>query len=92
MSLFFYPILTLGFILVAGYFAGRAANFFRLPRISGYIVTGFAFSPSITGILAPQQIDDLFGLSSEIALAFIAYCIGGSLLISRVRVLEKGIL
>jgi len=92
MSLFFYPILTLGFILVAGYFAGRAANFFRLPRISGYIVTGFAFSPSITGILAPQQIDDLFGLTSEIALAFIAYCIGGSLLISRVRVLEKGIL
>ena len=92
MSLFFYPILTLGLILVAGYFAGRAANFFRLPRISGYIVAGFAFSPSITGIIAPQQIDDLFGLTSEIALAFIAYCIGGSLLISRVRVLEKGIL
>ena len=92
MSLFFYPILTLGLILVAGYFTGRAANFFRLPRISGYIVAGFAFSPSITGIIAPQQIDDLFGLTSEIALAFIAYCIGGSLLISRVRVLEKGIL
>ena len=92
MSFFFYPILTLGLILVSGYFAGRAANFFRLPRISGYIVTGFAFSPSITGIIAPQQIDDLFGLTSEIALAFIAYCIGGSLLISRVRVLEKGIL
>jgi Kef-type K+ transport system membrane component KefB len=92
MSLFFYPILTLGLILVAGYFAGRAANFFRLPRISGYIVAGFAFSPSITGIIAPQQIDDLFGLTSEIALAFIAYCIGGSLLISRVRVLGKGIL
>ena len=92
MSLFSYPILTLGLILVAGYFAGRAANFFRLPRISGYIVAGFAFSPSITGIIAPQQIDDLFGLTSEIALAFIAYCIGGSLLISRVRVLEKGIL
>ena len=92
MSLFFYPILTLGLILVAGYFAGRAAKFFHLPRISGYIVTGFAFSPSITGIIAPQQIDDLFGLTSEIALAFIACCIGGSLLISRVRVLEKGIL
>jgi Kef-type K+ transport system membrane component KefB len=92
MSLFFYPILTLGLILVSGYFSGKAANFFRLPRISGYIVTGFAFSPSITGIIASQQIDDLFGLTSEIALAFIAYSIGGSLLISRVRILGKGIL
>lgn len=89
---FFHPLFTLGLILVAGYFAGRAANYFRLPRISGYIVTGLAFSFLVPGIIAPQQIDDLFGVTSEIALAFIAYSIGGSLLISRVRVLGKGIL
>jgi len=92
MAISFHPLFTLGIILVAGYFAGRAANLFRLPRISGYIVTGLAFSSLIPGIIAPQHIDDLFGLTSEIALAFIAYSIGGSLLMSRVRLLGKGIL
>jgi NhaP-type Na+/H+ or K+/H+ antiporter len=82
----FQPLFTLGLILFAGYFAGRAANFFHLPRISGYVFSGLCFSPSISGVIAPQQIDILFSFISEIALAFIAYSIGGSLLISRVRV------
>lgn len=86
------PLSILGLILVVGYFAGRAANFLRLPRISGYIVTGLLFSPSISGLISFQQIDLLFNFTSEIALAFIAYSIGGSLKMSRVRGLGKEIL
>jgi len=86
------PLFILGLILVTGYFAGRAANFLRLPRISGYIVTGLVFSPSISGIISHQQINNLFIFTSEIALAFIAYSIGGSLLMSRIRGLGKEIL
>lgn len=86
------PLFILGLILVAGYFAGRGANFLRLPRISGYIVTGMFFSPSVTGFVSRQQIDDLFTFTSEIALAFIAYSIGGSLLLSRVKGLGGKIL
>ena len=88
----FQPLFTLGLILFAGYFAGRAANYFGFPHISGYIISGLCFSPSISGIIAPQQIDILFSFTSEIALAFIAYSIGGSLLISRIKVLKKEIL
>lgn len=88
----FQPLFILGLILVAGYFAGRVANFLHLPRISGYIVSGLVFSPSISGIISHQQIDNLFSFTSEIALAFIAYSIGGSLLMSRVRGLGKEIL
>lgn len=88
----FQPLFILGLILVTGYFAGRVANFLCLPRISGYIVTGLVFSPSISGIIPHQQIDNLFSFTSEIALAFIAYSIGGSLLMSRVRGLGGEIL
>ncbi len=88
----FQPLFTLGLILFTGYFAGRAANYFGLPRISGYIFSGLCFSPSVSGIIDTQQIDILFSFTSEIALAFIAYSIGGSLLISRVKVLRKEIL
>ncbi len=88
----FQPLFILGLILVTGYFAGRAANFLCLPRISGYIVNGLVFSPSISGIIPHQQINNLFSFTSEIALAFIAYSIGGSLLMSRIRGLGKEIL
>lgn len=87
-----HPLFILGLVLVVGFFVGRAANFFRLPRISGYIVTGLFFSPSISGIVAQEQLDTLFNFTSEIALAFIAYSVGGSLLMSRVRGLGKKIL
>jgi Kef-type K+ transport system membrane component KefB len=79
------PLTILGLILVTGYFSGKAANLLRLPRISGYIVAGLLFSPSITGIIPYQQISHLFLFTSELALAFIAYAIGGSLRISRIR-------
>ncbi len=89
---FFHPLFILGLILTMGYIAGRIAHFLGLPRISGYIGAGLVFSPSVTGIIAPHQIEELFSLTSEIALAFIAYSVGGSLLLSRVRVLGKEIM
>nr|WP_320114946.1 cation:proton antiporter [uncultured Desulfuromonas sp.] len=86
------PLTILGLILVTGYFSGKAANILRLPRISGYIVAGLLFSPSVTGMIPYQQISRLFLFTSEIALAFIAYSIGGSLRISRIRDLGKEII
>ena len=85
------PFLTLGFILVAGYFAGKLANYCRLPQISGYIIVGLVLSPSITGILAKEDVDAIFGFTSEMALSIIAYSIGGSLKMSQVRELGKEI-
>jgi len=89
---FWHPLFTLGLILTAGYFAGKAANFFRLPQVTGYIIAGLALSPSVSGILHPGQIDVLFGFTSDMALAVIAYSIGGSLQMSRIRDLGKEIL
>nr|WP_320048935.1 cation:proton antiporter [uncultured Desulfuromonas sp.] len=86
------PLTILGLILVTGYFSGKAANFLRLPRISGYIIAGLLFSPSVSGLLPYHQINRLFLFTSEIALAFIAYSIGGSLRISRIRDLGKEII
>ncbi|MDF1577768.1 MAG: cation:proton antiporter [Desulfobulbales bacterium] len=87
----FSSLFALGLILVVGYFAGRLAAFFRIPQISGYIVAGLLFSPSISGIFPAEQIDTLFTFTSEAALAVIAYAIGGSLQISMVRVLGRSI-
>jgi len=39
------PLFEIGLILVIGYLFGNIANFFKLPRVSGYIVAGVLMSP-----------------------------------------------
>ncbi len=86
------PLFILGLILLLGFFAGQVAHFLKLPRISGYIMTGLLLSPSVSGIFSVAEIEELFNFTSEMALAIIAYSIGGSLQMSRIGVLGKDIL
>lgn len=88
----YHPLLPLGILLIAGYLAGQAANYFRLPRITGYILAGIALSPSFTGILDRLQVGVLLEFVSTLALAVIAFAIGGGLLLSTVRLLGRHIL
>jgi Kef-type K+ transport system membrane component KefB len=87
-----HPLLTIGIILTVGYCAGKVANYFHLPRVTGYIFAGLALSPSVSGILDAEQIDPLFGFTSDMALSIIAYSVGGSLQMSRLRELGREIL
>jgi Kef-type K+ transport system membrane component KefB len=43
-----YPLLF-GALLVIGMLGGETARHFRLPRIIGYVLVGFALSPIVAG-------------------------------------------
>ena len=88
----YHPLLPLGILLIAGYLVGQAANYFRAPRITGYLVAGIALSPSFTNILHRLQVEALLEFVSTLALAVIAFAIGGSLQMATVRMLGKPIL
>ena len=85
-------LLPLGLLLIAGYVFGLAANKVRLPRITGYIAAGLLLSPSISGVLNRAQIENQSIIVADITLSIIAFAIGGSLQMSRVRALAKSIL
>jgi len=87
-----HPLLYLGILLLGGYAGGRAAKALNLPRLSGYIVVGMAFSPSITGILDRQLLDHGLGIITDIALGIIAFSIGGALDLEKIRKLGNQIL
>lgn len=78
--------------MVAGYVGGLAAQAVRLPRVTGYIIAGLALSPSLSGILQKAQVEAHLGFVSEMALAVIAFAIGGSLHLSHLKRLGKPIL
>ncbi len=82
---------ALGILLICGYFGGRLANWLKFPRVTGYIVAGILLSPSVSGIIPTGLINEKFYIINDIALAVIAYSVGGSLALSKLKLLGKNI-
>ena len=76
--------LILGVFIVGGYFAGLLAEKIGLPKITGYILLGAIFSPSLFGLTVPEKIQEM-GIITEISLSVIAFIAGGSLNIKTIK-------
>jgi Kef-type K+ transport system membrane component KefB len=87
-----HPLFAIGLLLLCGYLGGRLANRIKFPRVSGYIMAGVLMSSSVTGIIPLDLVEDKLFLVTDIALAIIAYVIGGSLSVSKLKRLGKSIL
>lgn len=64
---------------------GRIAKSLGSPRLVGYLVTGIVFGPSALGFFSWDLVNDRFAIITEIALAIIAFSIGGSLRLDKLR-------
>jgi Kef-type K+ transport system membrane component KefB len=85
-------ILAIGILIVTGFGGGLLARKIKFPRISGYIIIGILLSPSLLNIIPSQLIRGELSLITDIALGIIAYLIGGSLKLERLKGLGRGIL
>ncbi len=68
-------IFEVALMLFAGILFGRLAKFFRMPNVTGYLVAGLVFGPSLANIISPEMVTG-FGVVSDMALGFIAFSIG----------------
>jgi Kef-type K+ transport system membrane component KefB len=73
--------LTLGFLLLAGYLGGSLAARARLPRLTGYLLVGFAVGPAWLGLVRRDEVDALHFIA-EAAVAVIALAAGSQLTIA----------
>ncbi len=85
-------ILAIGILIITGFGGGLLARKIRFPRISGYIIIGILLSPSLLNIIPSQLIRGELSLITDIALGIIAYLIGGSLILKRLKRLGRSIL
>lgn len=83
-------VLIIGIITAAGVLGGLALKHVRISRVSSYIVVGILLSPSVLGIVPEEAVESL-ALITQVALAVVAYLIGGSLRIESLRGLGKSI-
>ncbi len=73
--------LALGFLLLAGYLGGSLAERARLPRLTGYLLLGFAVGPAWLGLVRRDEVDALRFIA-EAAVAAIALAAGSELTIA----------
>ncbi|MBN1542395.1 cation:proton antiporter [candidate division KSB1 bacterium] len=85
------PILTIGIILFSGFIVGSLCMHFGLPRVTGYILAGLILNPQLTRFI-PETFIDHTSLVTNIALSFITFSVGGTLLFSKIRSFGKSIL
>jgi Kef-type K+ transport system membrane component KefB len=75
---------AIGFLLLAGFVAGKAAARARLPRITGYLLAGIALGPYGTGVLSSDMLAAR-AVVDGVAVALIALTAGGELDVAWLR-------
>jgi len=86
-----HPLLHIGLLLLCGYVGGKIANLMKAPRVSGYIVAGVLLSPSFVGVFHEELVKEDLVIITDMALGIIAFSIGGTLELTRLKRLGKQI-
>ena len=76
--------LALGFLLLAAYVGGELATRVRLPRLTGYLIVGFAVGPAWLGLVQREEVEAL-GFIADAATALIALAVGSELSLESLR-------
>jgi Kef-type K+ transport system membrane component KefB len=85
------PILVIGIVIAVGFIFGELAQKIKLPRVIGFILAGILLNPNLMGFM-PHTAAKRTNILINLALCFITFTIGGSLSLSKLKKLGKGIL
>jgi len=81
----------LGIAVLAGFYAGRAVRFLRLPSIIGYMAVGVLLGPSVIHLFDESVMAHL-SFITQIALGLVAFSIGAELNLASLRRQGAGIM
>jgi Kef-type K+ transport system membrane component KefB len=70
---------------------GELADFVKLPKVTGYIIGGILLNPDLIPII-PKNFTQSSDIATNMALAFITFSVGGTLLVSKIKSLGKSIM
>ncbi|MCW3490766.1 cation:proton antiporter [Dethiobacter alkaliphilus] len=83
--------LAMGLALAGGYGAALAVKRLKLPSVTGYILIGLLFSPSLLNLITAEM-SQQFDLVKTLGLGVIAFIVGAELEIERIRNIRAAII
>lgn len=78
------PILSLGLLLICGFFLGKLCEKLRLPAITGYILAGLLLGESFAGVVDESTSPGMANIT-QVALGVIALTIGGEFSLNKLK-------
>lgn len=84
-------LLLLGIVLVGAYLLAKSLKILRLPKLTGFMITGLIVGPDALNFLTRENLVSLH-FFENFALAFIAITAGGELKFSRINKVLKPVL
>ncbi len=72
------PLLSFALVLTVGLLGGEAAARLKLPRVTGWILTGVGLRAISLPVLSPERME-VFGPFSQLVLGYIAFTVGSHL-------------
>nr|MBN2276190.1 cation:proton antiporter [candidate division Zixibacteria bacterium] len=73
-----YELLSVGMVILLGLLGGKVFHRFKIPRVTGYMLTGLVLGPSVLGLLSSETLVDI-RMVNDIALGLILFAIGGEI-------------
>lgn len=80
----YHILLSLGLVVIIGFFAGRLFEKIKIPHITGYLVSGIVIGPSVLGLVSHDSVVGL-EIITNVALGFIAFGIGSEILFKNLK-------
>lgn len=77
-----------GAVMLLGLLGGRIARRIKLPKVTGYLLTGIIIGPSMLNLISTTVVENL-SLINDIALGLIMFAIGGVFEIHHIRSVGK---
>jgi Kef-type K+ transport system membrane component KefB len=85
-------IFSIGLLMLLGFVGSRLVTVIKLPSITGYLLVGILVGPSVMNLVTSEDVTQLSHIVTPVVLGVIAYMIGGSLPLSRIKGLKRNIL
>jgi len=81
-------LLSVGIVILIGLLGGKLSHKYNIPRVTGYMLIGLLFGPSVFGLLSSELLSDIH-LINDIALGLILFAIGGEIELHHIKAMGK---
>lgn len=81
-------LLSVGIIILLGLLGGKLSHRVKIPKVTGYMLTGLFFGPSVLGLISTGTLANI-QLVNDIALGLILFAIGGEIELQHLKAMGR---
>ena len=79
-----YELLSVGIVILLGIWGGKLSHRIKIPRVTGYMLTGLVIGPSLLGLISTETLASIH-MVNDIALGLILFAIGGEIELNHLK-------